>query len=289
MNKYVNCIAHKSSEGNLLIGNKQSALIDCGMAFCAKDTIHKVKDALKGKPLDYLFLSHSHYDHIGALPFFRKEWPLLQTVTSEAGAAILMKDTPRRVIRELSLAAAEIYNTGSNNQNFDILNWDSKALFGDIIVKEGDIISLGDLAVMVLETPGHTRDSLSFFVPELELLILNETLGVLMSDGTVFPCYLSSYSDTIKSTEKCAQIKYKQLSLPHRGITSNIEAEGFFGKSLASNAACYNFIQEMKNKNHNEDEMLELFHRQYSSELLLSYQPKEAFIANALAMFSCKS
>ncbi|MCL2127883.1 MAG: MBL fold metallo-hydrolase, partial [Treponema sp.] len=162
MNRFISCIAHNSSEGSLLAGDNRAALIDCGMAFCAGGTIQKVKEALNGRRLDYILCTHTHYDHIGALPFFRKEWPRLRAVTVAAGAEVLLKDTPRRVIRELSLAAAKNFGAAIDTAYSD------DDFHADIIVKEGDRISLGALTVEVLETPGHTRDSLSFFIPELE-------------------------------------------------------------------------------------------------------------------------
>ncbi|MCL2186312.1 MAG: MBL fold metallo-hydrolase [Treponema sp.] len=281
MHRYINCIAHKSSEGNLLIGDEYTALFDCGMMFCAEKTIQNVKDALNGRPLDYIFLTHTHYDHIGALPYFKMEWANVRIVTSAVGETVLQKSTPRRVIRELSLAAAKTYNVELNTDYNDDL------FCSEITVKDNDIISLGALSVQTLETPGHTRDSLSFFIPELKLLILNETPGVLFPDGFVYPCYLTSYNDTIRSIEKCAEIRYELLSIPHRGVIDSKEADGFFDKALKANAACRDFILDMKNKNISEDEMLNLFFKQYGNETLLSYQPIEAFIANATAIIAC--
>jgi hypothetical protein len=40
-------------------------------------------------------------------------------------------------------------------------------------------------------------------------------------------------------------------------------------------------------KNHNEDELLDLYAAQYGNDNLFSYQPKEAFIVNARATIAC--
>lgn len=281
MHRYKNCIVHKSSEGNLLLGKDYTALFDCGMAFCAKDTIQNVKNALGGRPLDYIFATHTHYDHIGALPYFREEWPQLRLAATAAGAAVLVKDTPRKVFRELSSSAAMRFGS-----KLDI-NYDDNAFYADITIKDKDSISLGDLSVEVLETPGHTRDSVSYFIPELELLFMNETPGVMMHDGKIYPTYLTSYADTINSINKCRCLKFKHLSLPHRGVVSKEEADGFFDKVMEANIACYNFILGMKEKNLSEDEMIASFFQKYGSDVILSYQPKEAFIINARATIAC--
>jgi glyoxylase-like metal-dependent hydrolase (beta-lactamase superfamily II) len=281
MERYVNCIAHRTSEGNLLIGEEYAALFDCGMAHCADGTIHNVKNALKGRPLDYLFITHTHYDHIGALPFFRNEWPSLRLITTQTGAAVLLKDTPRRVIRELSAAAIKEYNpkidTAYNDDAFHV----------DIIVKEGDTIPLGGLSVKTLETPGHTRDSLSFLIPELELLAVSETTGFMTPDGTVYPTYLTSYNDTINSIEKCRKTPYKYLSFPHKGIAEEKETNGFFDRALEAAADCRDFILGMNEKKLDQETMFEMFLKKYGSEKLFAYQPRNAFIVNARATIAC--
>ena len=281
MERYINCIAHRTSEGNLLIGDKCSALFDCGMSHCADATIKNVKNALKGRPLDYLFITHTHYDHIGSLPYLRKEWSSLKLVTSQAGAAVLLKDTPRRVIRELSIVAAKEYNAQIDTSYSD------DDFHADIVVKEGDIISLGDLSVKILETPGHTRDALSFFIPELELLITSETTGILLPDNNVYPLYLTSYTDTVNSIEKCRKVPFKYLSLPHKGIVDEKDANVFFDRSLGVVSACKDFILDMNEKKFDQEAMENMFFKKYGSEALLSYQPLDAFTANAKATIAC--
>jgi glyoxylase-like metal-dependent hydrolase (beta-lactamase superfamily II) len=281
MERYINCIAHRTSEGNLLVGENYTAIFDCGMAHCAGITIQNVKNVLQGRQLDYLFITHTHYDHIGALPFFRKEWPGLRLVTSQTGAAVLLKDTPRRVIRELSIVAAN-----EQNVEFDTAYSDD-AFHADVIVKEGDVIPLGGLSVETLETPGHTRDTLSFFIPELEMLIVSETTGVLLPDDTVYPPYLTSFIDTANSIEKCRKMPYKFLSLPHKGLTDKKDANGFFDKTLEACTACRDFILDMNEKKLDQEAMLDMFFKKYGNETLFSYQPKDAFFANARATIAC--
>jgi len=287
MERYINCIAHKTSEGNLLIGDEYTALFDCGMAHCADTTIQNINNALKGRhgkpglPLDYLFITHTHYDHIGSLPYLRKEWPSLRLVTSQTGAAVLLKDTPRKVIREFSIIAIKEHNSKVDAEYSD------DAFHADLVVKDGDTIPLGGVSVKTLETPGHTRDSLSFFIPELELLAVSETSGFMTPDGAVYPTYLTSFNDTVNSIEKCRKIPYKYLSFPHYGIADEKYTDGFFDKALKAVIDCRDFILDMREEKLDNEAMFERYVQKYGSEELYGYQPWTAFAVNARATIAC--
>ena len=281
--RYINCIAHNMSEGNLLLGDDGAALFDCGMLFCADRTIEKVKAALFGRPLSYIFATHTHYDHIGALPFFREEWPEVKVVTSEHGCAVLQKETPRRVIRELSIEAAELYRP---DQRENCLNYSDGAFYADITVKENDEISLGGLTVRVIETPGHTRDSLSFFIPELKLLILSETTGGVLGDD-VYSSYLTSYNSAMESIEKCGAIPFEFISMAHSGIIPQSDAENFFSKTGAATRECRDFILSLRDAGMSEEAMVDAFTDRYLHGAILNIQPEVPFQINARATIAC--
>ena len=62
-------------EAILFIGSEKTALLDCGNSYCGQITAENLKEALGDRNLDYVMLSHSHYDHIGALPYIKKAFP----------------------------------------------------------------------------------------------------------------------------------------------------------------------------------------------------------------------
>ncbi len=97
-----------------------------------------------GRGLDWILLTHHHADHTGGLPALRRE--------TGARAVCSRGDVGR-------IAGIE---SGT-----------------DVAVGEGDVVTFGALAVHVLETPGHTRGHVSFWISGEETLFCGDTLFAL--------------------------------------------------------------------------------------------------------------
>jgi glyoxylase-like metal-dependent hydrolase (beta-lactamase superfamily II) len=84
-----------------------------------------------------------------------------------------------------------------------------------------------------LATPGHTRDSISFYIPKLKALITGEAIGVYDKNMTIHPEYLASYQDYLASLEKLACLDLDILIMGHYFTLTGEDARGYIKKSIA--------------------------------------------------------
>ena len=92
----VNCRGSVGGDCFLIRGEGVSILVDSGFAFCAETAVEKIRTELKGKGLDYILLTHSHYDHAMGIPAIRRAFPQVKVIGSEYCDYILRKPTARQ-------------------------------------------------------------------------------------------------------------------------------------------------------------------------------------------------
>ena len=263
-------------ESLLIIGSEKTAAIDCGMAYCGDLLVENCKEELNGRTLDYVFLSHTHYDHIGGLPYLRREWPHLIALGARHGKQVLEKPTALNRIKGLSQVAWCEYR--KEIEDPPVLMEGMKI---DKVVEEDDLISLGDKSIRVYETPGHTSCSLTFVLEPDAVIFPSETVGVLSTWGTMSSPMLKSYRDTIDSIEKCKRIETKHIICPHYGQVPEEIREGYWDLARRSADHIKEFILQRKETGLSFDDLLVEYTREFWIGFTAKNQPKEAFVINA--------
>ncbi len=144
-----------------LLDAPEPALFDAGATVFGPAYIRDIQRILQGRPPRYLFLTHSHYDHCGSVAQLKDAFPGLKVVASPIARQNFKRPRVIDVITRLNgflSAASDPLQPEAGSIAFEPFEV-------DIIAEEGDQIALsGDLTVRIIETPGHTRDCLSYFI-----------------------------------------------------------------------------------------------------------------------------
>jgi glyoxylase-like metal-dependent hydrolase (beta-lactamase superfamily II) len=262
-----------------LVRTAQSAfLVEAGFAFNADVLIPKVKDALGARDLDYILLTHSHYDHAGGVPAVKRVYPDAGVVSSEIAARVFRKESAQRTMRDLDRAAAALWNREPHEDLFPTLR-------ADVVVADGDVIETSDMHVRVIATPGHTRCCLSYYFEEADLLALSESTGVLMHSGYV-PTFIVSYRQSLEAIEKITALQPAHLLSPHYGLVSGDEALNYAAQARKAADDCAEFVLTRYRAGIPQDEIFaDYTEHYYHIDLRESgLQPENAFLISAEAM-----
>lgn len=266
--------ADHGGEALLIDGLGKTALLDCGMAFCGDQVVRNIKRVTE--KLDYILLSHSHYDHIGALPYILDAFPKALVCGSEKCKSILAKASARSLMKELGTDARKLYAPEDERKiRVDGLRVDK-------VLKDGDEIDLGGgIKITAWEMKGHTDCSLGYMLEPEMLLFTSESTGILEWDDYVHTPILKNFADAWESLEKCRRLKPKRVCLPHYGMLpegSEMEYFSMFEEECENKFA---FIGEMLAKGMSRDEMFDRYIEKYWDPRKLKEQPFEAFAINS--------
>lgn len=204
-------------EGLLIAGREKTVLYDGGMA-CFKDNvirnIYEVLDFLgrREKGLDYVILSHTHYDHLGVLPYIIEEWPDVKVCAAEKAVNVFKSSGAKRTMKELGQSAAKQYGY----EGFDVK---VDGMRVDVILHDGDRLMLAeDEWIECYLTKGHTDCSMTYLLMPSKIMLACESTGVLDGPDKMHTAVLKDFDETIRMAQVLREMDYDYLISPHFGI-----------------------------------------------------------------------
>ena len=166
-----------------------AAVIDPG------DEAGRILQVIKDDGVDvkYILLTHGHYDHTTAVPELHQALPQAEIYIHKADA------------------------NGAGSRLFPLAGQIPDLKFYD----EGDALTLGELTIQVLHTPGHSKGSVTLKVGDV--LFCGDTLFAGSCGRTDLAG--GSYDEIMVSLKKLGQLPGDYHVCPGHDVTSTLERE----------------------------------------------------------------
>jgi glyoxylase-like metal-dependent hydrolase (beta-lactamase superfamily II) len=213
----------------LLEGNNGSMIINGGMSYIVSDLLQQFETfGIDEGRMTKLLILHSHFDHVGIVPFFKRRHPGIDVYASERAWEILQMEKAVNTINEFSRTVARRMDKEEAYLTYD-LDWRDDVT--GKIVREGDRIDLGGLDLSILEVPGHSSCCIAAYVPELKALFPTDGAGIPFNE-MIIPSGNSNYTKYQQSLEKLKDLEVKYLCADHYGYVIGEEAKEFILKNI---------------------------------------------------------
>ena len=145
---------HHDSACIVVSGSESTVIIDSGTSWYQSNLVERLNPHLEGRaPVAAILLTHRHFDSCGAAPHLAQYFDTTIKVHEDAVAP---------------LAGGDLFTTWASRYDSDMPPIDAEGF------SEGEEISLGDVTLSVLHTPGHTMDACCFHIPEKDAVICGD-------------------------------------------------------------------------------------------------------------------
>ena len=268
---------HPGDSAFLIDDGQTSILYDSGFGFTGDAVAENIKAKLGQRSLDYIFLTHSHYDHALGSAYILKHYPDAKVVAGQYAATIFNKPSAKNLMRILDRKFAEQCGISQYEDLTDNLKV-------DIPVKDGDIINAGDMTFTAMNLPGHTKCSMGYYMPENKLLLSCETIGVYGGENIVVPSYLVGYSMTLASIEKASTLDIQSILIPHFGVLDKSDATKYIDAAKMSAVDTAEKISTILKSGGTKTQAIDYFKDKFFHGYIKTIYPPDALELNTSIM-----
>ena len=268
---------HPGDSGFLIDDGKTAILLDTGYGFTGFAMAEKIKEYLGERKLDYIFLTHSHYDHALGSAYILEYYPLAVVVAGRYAASIFNRAGALRKMDELDRSIAQKCGVGEYPFLGDKLRV-------DIEVDDGDIVRAGDFTFRVIDLPGHTKCSIGFYSEEDAFLIGTETLGIYDGGEVILPSFLISFEATLASIDRALALKIDKLLIPHLGTLDTARTRFYLDNIRSSAIESAELYASSLRQGKSVEETATEYIKKYRTGYVEKIYPPDAMMLNTTLM-----
>jgi len=219
-----------------LVVNDKVGLVDSGLRSSPEDYILPYLTGLGRTPaaISLVVLTHWHGDHVEGA----------QALQRQAGAKIAIHELGVRGLQAPSIEQVETYGDcmTEDERRMALKGPRQVGIVPDLALREGEVVTLGDLQFQVLHTPGHVAGSISLWNSERGILFTGDSVQAWgpMQNGGPFYCDAEGYLRSLQAVRDL-QPKLVLAAHPYRPFSESVhkdeDALRFIGESTACTKA----------------------------------------------------
>ncbi|MFU8797006.1 MAG: MBL fold metallo-hydrolase, partial [Dehalococcoidia bacterium] len=180
----------------------------------------------------YLVITHSHFDHCGAVPYLKRRFPEAEVVASAYAAEVLGKP---RVIDVIASANKEKIDALGLQKEFEELGLEFGGVEVDRVVGDGDAVDLGQgIEAHFIEAPGHSKCSMAVYVPALQAVFPSDAAPCPLPDGKglVVPSPQYDFPMYVNSLRTLSKYDVEICAFEHHGVLTGEQAKNALQRGL---------------------------------------------------------
>jgi 2-aminobenzoylacetyl-CoA thioesterase len=230
-----------------LVAAKTAILFEAGFSCMGQLYEKDIKKALANQTPEFLFLTHVHYDHCGSASYLKKIFPNLKICASQRSYEIIQRENAVSLMSSLSQYVIPLIAQLPDIREEELLMGPFQPFGIDIIFnREEQVINIDDeLSVRIFATPGHTRDMLSYYIPERKILIATESAGCLGRDGHIVSEFLVDYDAYINTLKRFSALDVETFCQGHHFVFTGEDVQEFFASSLQAAESFKKHVDEL--------------------------------------------
>ncbi len=180
----------------LVLAEEEVVLVDAGSGLATQATRRRIEELRGPRPLDRIYLTHWHHDHVGGAPALAKAFD----------AELLMPEAEALAVREgradLTLGA----KYGASQQAHPVTG-----------VQPPSTLPVGNLELEIIETPGHTAAHTSLWHEPTRTLLAGDAVFSQGSFGRV-DLPTGDAGEMLSTLEALAKLDVENLYPGHVGV-----------------------------------------------------------------------
>ena len=213
----------------LLEGHDSSALISAGISYILPVFLAQIERLqIRKEKIQHLVILHSHFDHIGIVPYLKRKWPQLKIYASARGWELLTNPKAPQVMKDYTnMVCSRVIGQVGSLTDFD---WEWRSDITGDTVGQGGRIELGGKTIEIHETPGHSSCSVTAYVPQLKVIFPSDAVAIPYRDEYIIAAG-SSFVKYKESLNKLEGLDFFMIGADHYGCITDDEASHYIART----------------------------------------------------------